>query len=83
MEGDGNEMGFKASFNANHSGILWKQAALYIFGAAVALSLCRSGLKGVSSAKVPGKELIIHQKLPIKGFAVVPRCCSRIILPVH
>lgn len=79
MEGDGSEIGFGAPSNPNHSGILWKQAALYIRGAAVALSLGRSGLKGVSSAKVPGKELIIHQKLTVKGFAVVPRYCLRII----
>lgn len=79
MEGDGSEMGSKAPSNPNCSGTPWKQAALYICGAAVALSLGRSGLKDVSSAKVPGKELIIHRKLTIKGFAVVPRYCSRII----
>lgn len=69
MDSGGNEMGFKPPSNSNHCGILWKQGAFYICGAAVALSLGRSGLKGVSSAKVPGKELIIHHKLPVKGFA--------------
>lgn len=73
-------MGFKPPSNSNHSGILQKQAALHICGAAIALG--RSGLKGVSSAKVPGEELIIHQKSPIKVF-VVPKYCSRIVLPVH